>query len=208
MGNYWDNMFTDEEAANYMEGYGEGANTETREIIAAFINDGESVLDSGCGPAWNFDHFKEQGINVEYVGIDLSPKFVRVANQRLDERYGIGPILLGDCRKLEFVDNLFDVVILQDILEHTNGYEKPIREALRVAKKRVIICLWQRFTESDEDKINDDTDKGDDGYGAMYGKTGFYNFLNSLDYPYIETKTSEKANRQHWYYIIDKEEPR
>jgi ubiquinone/menaquinone biosynthesis C-methylase UbiE len=36
----------------------------------------------------------------------------------------------------------YDVVIMQDALEHTNGYEKPVREALRVAKKRAIFTFW------------------------------------------------------------------
>jgi len=204
MNNLWDNLMeTDEIAGHYMYAYGEGPGCETRQIISSFINDGESVLDSGCGPAWNYDHFKEYGPDIDYTGIDLSPRFIRVANKRIGDK--IPRVILGDCRNLKFDDESFDVVILQDILEHTNGYEKPVREALRVAKKRVIICMWQRFTSSGEDKINDDTDKGTDGYGAMYGEKGWYDFLNSLDYPYMNTETSEKANRPHWYWIIDKE---
>lgn len=206
MNNLWDNLMGDEaNASNYMMTYGEGINTETRQIIASFIEDGESVIDVGCGPAWNCDHFKEYGPEVLYVGVDLSRLFIKTANERIGRKYGIAPIVYGDCRNLEFPDGSFDVVILQDVLEHTNGYKKPVREALRVAKKRVIICMWQRFTADDSDHINDNTDEGTDGYGAQYGETGWFKFLNSLDYPYLETETSPEANRYHHYYIIDKE---
>ena len=206
--NYWTNLMgTDENAGDYMYTYGEGPGCETRMIIGSFINEGESVLDSGCGPAWNYDHFKEYGPDVHYVGIDLSPRFVRVANRRIHEKYGRTPIQLGDVRDLRFPKDDFDVVILQDILEHTNTYEKPVTEALRVAKKRVIVCFW-RDMENVVTKVNDDTDKGTDGYGADINKNDWEDFLDSLKLFWIHTETSPKANRQHTYYIIDKEEPK
>lgn len=204
--NYWDNiMESDETAANYMDAYGEGPGCETRKVIGSFINDGESVLDVGCGPAWNYDHFREYGPKVIYTGCDLSPRFVRVANKRIKEKYGNEVICIQDCRDLGYPDDSFDVVILQDILEHTNGYEKTVREALRVARKRIIIAFWRRM-EGVVTKTNDDRDKGTDGYGSDYNKQEWEGFLNSLSYPWMDTKTSEKANRQHWYYIIDKEQ--
>jgi SAM-dependent methyltransferase len=202
---YWDNlMCTDEGAASYMETYGEGIDTETRRIIGSFINDGEYVLDVGCGPAWNYDHFAEYGPKVIYTGCDLSPRFVRVANKRIKEKYGNEPICIQDCRDLGYPDGSFDVVILQDVLEHTNGYEKPVYEALRVSRKRIIICFW-RTMENVVTKTNDDTDKGTNGYGSDYNLDEWLDFLNSLDYPYLTTETSPQANRQHWYYIINKE---
>lgn len=205
---YWDNLMKDDDtAAHYMESYGEGPGCETRKIIGSFINDGESVLDVGCGPGWNFDHFKEYGPNVLYSGSDLSPRFVRVANKRIQEKYGESPIILADMRELPFKDNQFDVVLLQDVLEHTNGYEKPVREALRVARKRVIVCFWRTMKDV-VTKTNDDRDKGTNGYGSDYNLDEWEEFVDSLGYMWLTTETSPQANRQHTYYIIDKEEPK
>lgn len=203
---YWSNLMeTDEGAAHYMESYGEGIGTETRDIIGAFINDDETVLDIGCGPGWNFDHFQEKGPKCFYTGIDLSPRFVRVASKRVLEKYGVGDVFkVGDCRDLKFTDKLFDVCILQDVLEHTNGYEKPVHEALRVAKKRVIVCFWRNM-ENVQTKTNDDTDKGTNGYGSDYNKAEWEKFLDDLGYEWFKTETSPEANRQHTYYILDKE---
>lgn len=201
MTNYWDNLMGSDEAASvYMYTYGEGPGTETRHIIGGFINPGESVLDVGCGPGWNYDHFKEHGPDVDYKGLDLSPRFVRVAKKRQPK----ADFQIGDVRDLHESDESWDVVVLQDVLEHTNGYEKPVSEALRVARKRVIISFW-RMDEVRPNKINDDTAEGDDGYGAEYNQKDWEKYLNSLDYPWMDTETSEKANRPHLFYIIDKE---
>jgi ubiquinone/menaquinone biosynthesis C-methylase UbiE len=123
--NFWDKLSGDDEhAADYMLTYGEGPGCNTRLTLGQFINDGESVLDVGCGPGWNFDHFIEYGPQVRlYVGVDYSERFVRVANQRTGSKYGIEPFIVGDVRKLINSDNTWDVVVMQDVLEHTNGYE-------------------------------------------------------------------------------------
>jgi SAM-dependent methyltransferase len=121
MTNFWDNLMgTDEHAANYMATYGEGPGFETRHTVGSFINDGESVLDVGCGPGWNYDHFQKYGPKVFYAGEDYSERFVRVANFRNPDVYQV-----GDCRQLNHRDESVDVVILQDCLEHTNGYAYP-----------------------------------------------------------------------------------
>lgn len=206
--NYWSTLMgTDEGAAQYQLTYGEGPGCETRMIVGEFIEAGESALDVGCGAGFNMDHFAEYGPRLKrYKGVDYSPRFVRVANQRrkgkFDSEYAL-PFELQDARNLKEQDKSWDVVILQDCLEHTNGYEKPMKEALRVARKRVIVVFWKTFrTPGDGDQINDD---GNDGYGSNYEQGPWEAFLNGLGYPWYETETSPAANRHHLYYIIDKD---
>lgn len=197
MGNYWDELMeSDEGAASYMETYGEGPGAPTRHTLASFINDGESVLDVGCGPGWNYDHFLEYGPAVKkYLGMDYSERFVRVANNRHSGLY-----TLGDVRHIDQPKGSWDVVILQDVLEHTNGYRKPVKDALDVAKKRVVVTFW-RMGGGDEDQINDD---GNDGYGAAYSRKRWEKFLNSLDYAWFHHQITDSKARD--FYVIDKEE--
>lgn len=207
--NFWSMLMgTDEGAANYMESYGEGPGYVTRKTIGSFINDGETVLDVGCGPGWNMDHFIEYGPAIKrYKGVDYSERFVRVANNRRRDRHyrlyspiSILPFELQDCRDLKEQPNLWDVVILQDCLEHTNGYEKPVLEALRVARRRVIVSFWH-LTE-DDDHINDD---GNDGYGAWYSRPKWEKFLNSLPYVWFDYDIHPEGKTHQWdFYIIDK----
>lgn len=207
--NFWDNLTgSDESAGEYMLSYGEGPGSETRLTIGEFIDNGETVLDVGCGPGWNMDHFAAFGPAVsKYKGVDYSIRFVRSANKRLKMKLSenfttaeVLPFELQDCRDLQEPDESWDVVIIQDCIEHTNGYETPILEALRVARKRVIVSFWH-LTEND-DHINND---GDDGYGAWYSRPRWEKFLDSLNYLWLNTESSPTANRQHDFYIIDKE---
>jgi ubiquinone/menaquinone biosynthesis C-methylase UbiE len=204
-------MEDDEHAASYMVMYGEGPGCDTRKTISQFINPGETVLDVGCGPAWNADHFIEFGPMIAaYKGTDYSPRFVRVANERIKEKYdtffhGATLIELGDCRDIKEKDNSWDVVILQDILEHTNGYEKTTEEALRVAKKRVIVTFWH-MDHKVTTHINDDRDKGEEGYGAWYNQDEWEEYIDSLPYMWTMIESKPTDNRQHLFYVIDKEE--
>lgn len=192
--NYWDNLMeTDEGAANYMMSYGEGPGSSLRVKIASLLKPGESVLDVGCGPGWNFEHFLEFGPSVKYRGTDYSERFVRVANQRT----GMKIFSKGDVRKIEEPDRSFDVVILQDVLEHTNGYEEPLKEALRVAKRQIIVTFWH-LTEND-DHINDD---GDDGWGAWYSQPKWEEFINSLNLKWTH-ETMPRKDAKWDIYIIE-----
>lgn len=216
MSNFWDNLLGDDEhAASYMDTYGEGPGFELRHRIGALINDGEDVLDVGCGPGWNFDHFRQYGPNIHgYQGYDYSERFVRVANQRTNAELpnsatGIvntdldGYFKVGDVRDIKEPDNSWDVVILQDCLEHTNGYEIPIQEALRVAEKRVVVTFWH-LTDSDSPHINDD---GDDGWGAWYDKREWEKFLDSLNVNWLLDEAEINDKIRH-IYVLDKEEPK
>lgn len=196
--NYWDKLMgTDEAAAVYMISYGEGPGSPLRHKIASILKSGESVLDVGCGPGHNFDHFLEFGPSVKYRGLDYSDRFVRVANQRT----GTKVFKIGDVREIPEPDKSFDVVIMQDVLEHTNGYEKPLQEALRVAKRLIIITFWH-LTE-DDDHINVNPEENDlDGWGAWYSQPKWEELLNSLNLKWTHEKLPRK-DAFHDIYTIE-----
>lgn len=208
--NFWDKLMEDDQhAAEYMATYGEGPGFDTRHALGSFINQDESVLDVGCGPGWNMDHFAQYGPALAvYKGVDYSQRFVRVANRRLKEKRGenfttisVLPFEVEDCRQLKEDAGSYDVVILQDCLEHVNGYETPVLEALRVARKRVIISFWH-LTEND-DHINDD---GDDGWGAWYSRPKWEKFLDDMKVNWLHHDIWPKESNHTWdFYIIDKE---
>jgi ubiquinone/menaquinone biosynthesis C-methylase UbiE len=177
----------------------------TRHTLGSFINDGESVLDVGCGPGWNFDHFMLYGPAIsQYKGMDYSERFVRVANQRAMQVAGTssGPFVKGDVRHVAEEDGSWDVVVMQDVLEHTNGYEEPVREALRVARKRAIFSFWRM--QDTPGHINDD---GDDGYGAHYDRHEWEAFLDTLDLHWSTLEIHPETKGHSWnFYVVDKEE--
>lgn len=73
---------------------------------------GQRVLDIGCGPADVLEHFPD----VEYFGVDLSPKYIEAAQSRFGNR---GNFLCMDAA--EFVVNepgSFDIVMANGLLHH------------------------------------------------------------------------------------------
>ena len=193
--NYWEDTFTEESAAEYMLTYGEGPGSPLRHKIASYLKKEDRVLDVGCGPGWNFDHFLEHGPAVYYRGIDASRKFIKVASERV---YPMQIFKVGDVREMPEEDSSFDVVILQDVLEHTNGYEIPLEEALRVARKQVIVTFWH-LSETDDPHINDD---GADTWGAWYDKRQWEKHLDSqkLDWSHEEIP---RKGAKHDIYVIE-----
>lgn len=197
-GNFWDELMGDDEhAAEYMLTYGEGPGFALRHRIGDLLKTEEKVLDVGCGPGWNFEHFMEYGPSIYYRGIDYSERFVKVASERV---HPMEIFKVGDARNIAEPDDSFDVVILQDCLEHTNGYEKPVQEALRVARRLVIITFWH-LDYTDNPHINDD---GNDGWGAWYDKKDWETFLGTLEYPWQheELKIGERTRD---LYTIEKD---
>lgn len=195
--NYWDNLLeTDDHAATYMETYGEGAGSPLRLKIASYLKSEDWVLDVGCGPGWNFDTFLQHGPAVYYRGMDYSDRFVRVANERVRPQKIFSK---GDVRDIPASDKSFDVVIMQDVLEHTNGYEKPLQEALRVARKRIIVTFWHLMDKEEDNPINDD---GDDGWGAWYSKPKWEKHLDSLGLQWTHERLPRK-DAFHDLYCIE-----
>lgn len=211
--NYWDNLMGDDEhAADYMRSYGEGPGSPLRHYIGSIRNNGESILDVGCGPGWNFDHFIEYGPHGKYKGIDYSERFVRVANKRWNEGTTVGKMVgaqyyphffIGDARDLKEPDKSWDIVLMQDVLEHTNGYDKPLQEALRVARKRIIVTFWHLMDKDEDNPVNDD---GNDGWGAWYSKPKWEKHLDSLNLHWLGDEIERQGKEKHWIYIIDLEE--
>lgn len=206
MTNFWNELMgSEEEAGRYMISYGEGPGTETRHVLSNFVNIGESVLDVGCGPGHNLEHFMEYGPMLKrYKGVDYASYFVNAANKRRREKqvpseYAL-PFEVQDCRELMEPDKSWDVVIIQDCLEHTNGYKKPMQEALRVARKRVIVAFWHLMDKEEDNPVNDD---GNDGWGAWYSGPKWEKYLDSLELDWMHHQIIDHQNKPRDFYIIE-----
>lgn len=197
--NYWNNLMeTDDQAGQYMISYGEGPEAMTRHELGNFVNEGESVLDVGCGPGHNHEYFKNHDPSITYRGLDYASRFIR-ANK---VKYPEADFAIGDVQDFPEPDKSWDVVIMQDVLEHTNGYATPVAEALRVARKRIIVTFW-RLQET-EGHINDD---GDNGYGAHYDRHEWEDYLDSLNVHWLHHQFLDQHTppKQRDFYVIDLE---
>jgi SAM-dependent methyltransferase len=100
--------------------------------VPDFAVDGARVLDIGCGDAGVIIAFAEEG--AEVAGLELDEKSLRRAALRARE-HGVRAILSkGVAEALPFPDASFDLVILDNVLEHVRDRPGTLREIHRVLR--------------------------------------------------------------------------
>jgi cyclopropane fatty-acyl-phospholipid synthase-like methyltransferase len=80
-------------------------------------DDGDRVLDIGCGPAELLGELAE---GVDYTGVDLSPSYIASARQRFGAR---GTFRVGDAGELQTDGTRFDIVLAIALIHHLDDAE-------------------------------------------------------------------------------------
>jgi SAM-dependent methyltransferase len=104
--------------------------------ILALLNPqrGERVLDIGCGEGNHLLYLGSLGLDIN--GIDASPYMISRAKERLGDRCSLKT---GMAEDLPFDDNEFDLAVFINTLEFLDDPIQALREAGRVAKRKVFI---------------------------------------------------------------------
>lgn len=95
-----------------------GASQVRRHLVEQHLRPmpGERILDLGCGPGDLVEHLPA---TVEYVGVDLSPDYVRAARERYGRR---GHFELRDAREVSEAGlGEFDAVVAVGLLHHLDA---------------------------------------------------------------------------------------
>lgn len=123
--------------------------------LADDIQDGDKILDLGCGNGRFVELFSDPdkygaSKKIDYVGIDISEKLIEIAKQRYPDKN----FQVFDGLKIPFNDQSFDKVFCIAVLHHIPGADlrnKFLKEIWRVLKpdgKLVLSAwyLWQKDT--------------------------------------------------------------
>jgi SAM-dependent methyltransferase len=103
-----------------------------RPTILAMAGDvrGKRVLDVGCASGGLTELLLDRGASV--VGIDLNPRLIERARERLDDR---AEFLVADIsERLPFDDGSFDVVCASLVLHYLADWTRPLGEFARVLR--------------------------------------------------------------------------
>jgi ubiquinone/menaquinone biosynthesis C-methylase UbiE len=96
---------------------------------------GETVVDIGCGEGDHLLLFRSLGLGT--AGIDASPHMIRMASERLGSH---SELRVGRAEDLPYDDNQFDIAVLINTLEFVDDPLESMREAGRVARRKVFVC--------------------------------------------------------------------
>jgi len=109
-----------------------------RQLLEGFPQ-AQSVLEVGCGTGHFTRWLREQGLAA--VGLDLS-------EEMLAEARALDGVLLvrGYAHRLPFADGAFDLVALVTALEFLDGPQEALAEALRVARRWLLLGVLNRWS--------------------------------------------------------------
>lgn len=107
------------------------------------MKDNEKILDLGCGNGRLFELFKDK--NIEYLGVDSSPKFIEIATKKYGDYFKV-----ADAFNLPFSNSSFDSVWSVAFLHHIPSKQlriKALGEIKRILKKdgKIIITCWNFY---------------------------------------------------------------
>lgn len=108
------------------------------QLFNLFRNDTNShikILDIGCAMGGMLSYLKNKEFNNLY-GIDLTQKYLDIARLNKDLI-----IKFGSAEEIPFEDNFFDLLIIDQVMEHLANPRKAFQEAKRVLKKDGLFCI-------------------------------------------------------------------
>ncbi len=114
------------------------------------IKDGMKILDIGCAKGFLLYELKKINPNIDVFGIDISKYAIDNSKPEIREN-----LLIGSADNLPFEDNIFDLVISINTIDHLNteGCINAIAEIERVKKDNSFITVNSWFNEMQKDNL-------------------------------------------------------
>lgn len=114
-------------------------------LAAAGITEGAKVLDVACGTGRTLSMVRDTLPKASLYGVDLSPTYLRKANETLTAKPGVLPQLIqANGESLPFIDNYFDGVVSVFLFHELPAVARQnvINEMYRVVKPggTVVLC--------------------------------------------------------------------
>jgi len=139
-------VFGEEIAAHYEAWYetpqGRQADHQEKQLLRWLMGafpGARTVLEVGCGTGHFTRWLRDEGFQA--VGLDLSAPML-VQARALD---GL-PLVRGDAHRLPFADGAVDLVVLITTLEFLTHPREALAEALRVARRGLILGVLNRWS--------------------------------------------------------------
>lgn len=109
-------------------------------ITLASMEDGQSILDVGCGTGKLLLKVAQQYPRSQCIGLDISEgMFARAQKQAAQYELSNVVFQKGDVQNIEFPNASFDRVVAMHMLYHASDIEKALFEIFRVVKSKGMV---------------------------------------------------------------------
>lgn len=104
-------------------------------LICPYVNKDSKILDIGCAMGGFLDYLYHQGLSNLY-GIDIVEDYVSQAKKK--DKYNIK---IGGAESIPFEDKSFDLLVMDQLLEHSVNSSQAFKEAKRVLVNDGLLCV-------------------------------------------------------------------
>jgi ubiquinone/menaquinone biosynthesis C-methylase UbiE len=111
-------------------------------MIPKVKQSGSRALDMGCGAGQLIPILKT--IGYDPYGMDISEEMIKLSKDRCSNNYINAHLETGDCEKLQYPDNYFDVYIAMGVIEYMDSDRPMLSEIKRVLKPGGIAIVTLR----------------------------------------------------------------
>jgi methionine biosynthesis protein MetW len=104
------------------------------EMLPYIPKTAKNILELGCGEGM-FGSYLRENMSAKVSGIEIETKFATKAKKNLDKVY------IGDAELIikKLPDNSFDVIVVNDVLEHMVDPYSVLKEAKRILRKGGVV---------------------------------------------------------------------
>ncbi len=138
---WWDRHIDDDNELTLMKQTG-WENDPQRRVFRQFLKSRKirSMLDCGAGPGVEFLGIRAAGIDLEYIGLEVTQRFVaRLASMGITVHH-------AGIEKIPLERGSVEVVYARHVLEHVASLEQALKQMVRVASRFVYIAANKRWT--------------------------------------------------------------
>lgn len=104
-------------------------------LLSPYTNSQKKVLDVGCAVGGFLDYLSQRGFD-RLFGVDMTETYLQEARKK--SQYNIS---YGSAESLPFGNQEFDVIVMEQVLEHLVDPVKAFQEARRTLKTGGIFCV-------------------------------------------------------------------
>jgi len=101
-------------------------------LFETYQKDSRLLFDAGCGSEGRY--LSNLPIDAWGIGLDIDPKNIQIAKKR--HKSNNVSFVVGDIQNLPFFENMFDLIVCCDVLEHVKVPEKAVKELTSILRKR------------------------------------------------------------------------
>jgi ubiquinone/menaquinone biosynthesis C-methylase UbiE len=174
----------------------------TADLELLDIQPGDLVLDAGCGTGRHACQISKT-LSAQVVGIDLNREDLRKTAFILGSLEGDRSwmVLQADVTNIPFKDNLFDLIICSEVLEHIPENRMAAAELIRVLKpgKDIVVSVPRFLPERICWALSSDYHNEPGGHIRIYTKRGLLSLLEHAGVRCWKIRYKHALHSPYWW---------